>query len=362
MYKELVFVCCAIALILVSTTEARGGRGGGGRSSGRSFSGRSSSGRGGGFFSSSSGSKSSSGRGGLFSSSSSGSGKSSSIGGKSGSSFSGGYFHGFFHSTPYRYTYRPTHIVYSSSSTNTGSYHIPTKEEEEAEQNKETSDYAVGYTISKALSSDFFSIFNVVHDISKYPEKIRNKELLTTTTESPVSIYDSHFLVDPPYSKSITPYDVNPKSYNLHKKLNNHAGTPYSIGNFAEISTESTTTTVDENNDNNAGTPSIVGNLYNIFEVTSTESSTAKDNTKSYYPDEGVNTLFRGMNFNTNYLFNGNIQKQLAEIQSNVAKYGSGWEGAESTTMKTSLDFTNESLNEMLKRMEKSHGSVNIYY
>ncbi|XP_065357705.1 homeobox protein 6-like [Calliphora vicina] len=352
MYKELVFVCCAIALILVSTTEARGGRGGGGRSSGRSSSGRSSSGRGGGFFSSSSGSKSSSGRGGLFSSSSSGSGKSSSIGVKSGNSFSGGWFHGFFHSTPYRYTYRPTHIVHSSSSTNTGSYHIPTKEEE-AEQNKETSDYAVGYTISKALSSDFFSIFNVVHDISKYPEKIRNKELLTTTTQSPVSSYDLNYIVNPPYTRTSTTYEVDPKSYfldddtlfgmmNSHNNLENNAGT----------STESTATTVDENNENNAGTPSIVGNLHNIFEVTSTESSTAKDNTKSYYPDEGVYPLFGGMNFNTNNLFNDNIQKQLAEIQSSVA---------ESTTMKTSLDITNESLYEMLKRMENSYGSLKIY-
>ena len=59
-------------------------------------------------------------------------------------------------------------------------------------------DYAIGYIISRGLSSDFFSIFNVVHGIAEYPEKIRKKEIkkvtstTTSTTESPVVTYSLH--------------------------------------------------------------------------------------------------------------------------------------------------------------------------
>ncbi|KAI8116960.1 hypothetical protein FF38_00725 [Lucilia cuprina] len=253
MHKILVFVCCAIiASILVSTTEAKGGRGGGGRSGGRS-SGRSSSGRGG-FFGSS---KSSS-------SSSFGSSKSSHFGGNHGGSHtSGGWVHGFFHSTPYRYSYRPVYI--SRTSTHTGSYHVPNKEEEEAtDHNKDTGNYAVGYSISKALSNDFFSIFNVVHDISKYPEKIRNKELTTTTTKSPVDTYDLNYIINTPYTTTSSAYNTDPKSYFLDDDT------------LFDMITSKKTSNSKENihQDYDKIQPS-VGNLDNVFEETVTESTTS---------------------------------------------------------------------------------------
>lgn len=126
MYQKLIFVYLAFVLATMAVIEAKGGgRGGGGRGGGGRSSGRGSSGR--------RGSTSS-----IGSSSSSGGGGHLGGGGYHGGSFtssrsSGGWFHGFFHSTPYRYTYRPTYI--SSSHPRTNPY-IEEKDKDEGTMNK----------------------------------------------------------------------------------------------------------------------------------------------------------------------------------------------------------------------------------
>lgn len=126
MYQKLIFVYLAFVLATMAVIEAKGGgRGGGGRGGGGRSSGRGSSGR--------RGSTSS-----IGSSSSSGGGGHLGGGGYHGGSFtssrsSGGWFHGFFHSTPYRYTYRPTYI--SSSHPRTNPY-VEEKDKEEGTMNK----------------------------------------------------------------------------------------------------------------------------------------------------------------------------------------------------------------------------------
>ncbi|XP_037826863.1 keratin, type I cytoskeletal 9-like [Lucilia sericata] len=338
MHKVLVFVYCAIiAFILVSTAEAKGGRGGGGRSGGRS-SGRSSSGRGG-FFGSS---KSSS-------SSSFGSGKSSHFGGSHGGSHtSGGWVNGFFHSTPYRYSYRPIYI--SRTSTHTGSYHVPNKEEEEAtDHNKDTGNYAVGYSISKALSNDFFSIFNVVHDISKYPEKIRNKELTTTTTQSPVDTYDLNYIINTPYTTTRSIYDTDPKSYFLDDDT------------LFDMMTSKKTSDENIHQDYDAKQSS-VENLDNVLEESATESTTTVvDYIKS-------NSDFKPISWRDNTMSNTgiisdyndeSIQKMLKGIQSSVVNFDNISEGG--TFKRTEKKDPNESVDEMLKQLQKNMESFKLY-
>lgn len=133
MYQKLIFVYLAFVLATMTVIEAKGGgRGGGGRGGGGRSSGRGSSGRRG--STSSIGSSSSSGGGGHLG----GGGGHLGGGGYHGGSFtssrsSGGWFHGFFHSTPYRYTYRPTYI--SSSHPRTNPY-IEEKDKDEGTMNK----------------------------------------------------------------------------------------------------------------------------------------------------------------------------------------------------------------------------------
>lgn len=57
----------------------------------------------------------------------------------------------------------------------------------------------------------------MVHDIGKYPEKIKNKEFLpSSTTEGPVSTYNLNDLVTPTYFTLSTTQSTQPQEQNLY--------------------------------------------------------------------------------------------------------------------------------------------------